>query len=70
VVLLGQNVNSYWDVTSASDDKYRHTYELAEGFSSRKNAVKVKGMEDGDGVRFGELLARVRGVSRRLLTAH
>ena len=53
-------MNSYWDTTSAAEDRFRNRFQLAEGFVSRKNAVAVPGLDElGGGVRFGELLARV-----------
>lgn len=60
---ISQNVNSYWDTSSVSEDRFRNRFQLAEGFVSRKNAVAVPGLEElGGGVRFGELLARVAEV--------
>jgi MiaB/RimO family radical SAM methylthiotransferase len=69
VVLLGQNVNSYWDVNSPSEAKYHdYQFEVADGFRTRKNIVKVtKEAEEHDGgVRFGELLARVAEIDPEL----
>lgn len=63
VVLLGQNVNSYWDKEAASGNTGE--YVVAPGFRQRKalssmgSAVVAADGIVGDGVRFGELLQRV-----------
>jgi len=52
VVLLGQNVNSYFFKTNGTGDDY----EIADGFSD------IYSLRRGSGVRFGELLERVARV--------
>lgn len=71
IVLLGQNVNSYFDQKSASIVGNAATeYEVAEGFTQRAKRKEMKAgssaevdisASDSDfkGVRFGELLLRV-----------
>ena len=64
IVLLGQNVNSYWDKETPSNGKYEgagFTLDLAEGFTSRKKSKSLLSSDDDldAGVKFGELLMRV-----------
>lgn len=56
IVLLGQNVNSYWDRTSTTGGG-GGGYRTAEGFS---NMYKLR---EGEGARFAELLRSVAAVS-------
>lgn len=63
VVLLGQNVNSYWDRTSAPSGEGGGPsagYQTAEGFG---NMFKSR---EGEGARFAHLLAEVAAVSPEL----
>jgi tRNA A37 methylthiotransferase MiaB len=62
VVLLGQNVNSYWDQTTLSTLGTARDYSVAPGFTKRSNTLVVNKSELselGGGVRFGELLTLV-----------
>lgn len=52
VMLLGQNVNSYNDISEVKDTESGSNWKLSEGFSSR---CKVKSM----GLRFSDLLDRL-----------
>ncbi|KAG8469707.1 hypothetical protein KFE25_006162 [Diacronema lutheri] len=56
VVLLGQNVNSYWDAAAPTGSGYR----TADGFG---NVFKAR---EGGGARFTELLSAVAAVSPEL----
>ena len=65
VVLLGQNVNSYWDQTTLSTLGTSNDHALAPGFTKRSNSLiinKSELNELGGGVRFGELLSLVSQV--------
>jgi tRNA A37 methylthiotransferase MiaB len=71
IVLLGQNVNSYWDRGGSSILEQRaDRYSIAPGFTQRSNPKKTNQSnsssqisliinEKEGGVRFGELLQRV-----------